>query len=61
LRFWATLALAVEKAAEEAVNAASKTVKNIRSVWIKDHSAVVKDGEITKFRVTCKLTFEVED
>ena len=41
-----------EGAAEEAVTAAAKTVKNIRSVWIKDHSAIVKDGKITKFRAT---------
>lgn len=50
-----------EAAAEEAVTAAAKTVKNIRSVWIKDHSAMVKGGEIEKYRVTCKITFEVDN
>jgi dodecin len=31
-----------EQAAQEAVTEAAKTVKNIRSVWIKDHAATVK-------------------
>ena len=49
-----------EAAAEEAVAEAAKTVKNIRSVWIQDHSATVKNGKIDRYRVTCKITFEVE-
>lgn len=49
-----------EAAAEEAVTEASKSVKNIRSVWIQDQSATVEDGKIKRYRVTCKITFEVE-
>lgn len=48
-----------EAAAEEAVTEAAKTVKNIRSVWVQDHSATVKNGKIDRYRVTCKITFEV--
>jgi len=48
-----------EKATEEAVTEAAKSVDNIRSVWVKDHSASVKDGKISSYRVTCKITFEV--
>ncbi|GAB4225865.1 MAG: dodecin family protein [Methyloligellaceae bacterium] len=48
---------AVNKAVEEA----SKTVKNIKSVWVKDQDAVVKDGKITEYRVITKITFVVED
>ena len=33
-----------EAAAGEAVTEAAKTVKNIRSVWIKDHAATVEVG-----------------
>ena len=50
-----------EDAVKNAVNTAGKTLKGIRSVWIQDQSAVVKDGNITEFRVTCKITFEVFD
>jgi flavin-binding protein dodecin len=49
-----------EQAAQEAVTEAAKTVKNIRSVWIKDHAATVEGGKIKRYRVTCKITFEVE-
>jgi flavin-binding protein dodecin len=48
-----------EAAAGEAVTEASKTIKNIRSVWIQDHSATVKNGKIDRYRVTCKVSFEV--
>jgi len=49
-----------EDAAEKAVADASKTVKGIKSVWVKDMSADVgNDGKISKYRVNCKLTFEV--
>lgn len=49
-----------EDAAQLAVAEASKTLKNIRSVYIQDHSAVVKNNKITEYRVTCKLSFEIE-
>lgn len=48
-----------EDAAQNAVKAAGKSVKGIRSVYLQDQSAVVNDNKITEFRVTCKLTFEV--
>jgi len=49
-----------EDAAKKAVSHASKSVKNIRSVYIQDQSASVKDGEILDFRVNVKITFEVK-
>jgi len=48
-----------EDAVKDAVKTASKTVKKIRSVYVQDQSAVVKDNKVTEFRVTCKITFEV--
>lgn len=49
-----------EDAAQQAVNEASLTLKNIRSIYIKDHSAVVNKHKIVEFRVTAKLSFEIE-
>lgn len=49
-----------EDAAQQAVKEASKTLHNIRSIYIKDHSAVVKENEIVEYRVTGDLTFELE-
>ena len=49
-----------EDATKKAVKQASKSVKNIRSVWVQDQSAAVSDGEITEFRVNVKISFEVK-
>ncbi len=49
-----------EAAAKNAVEEASKSVKNIRSVYIKEQSATVKDGKIENYRVNVKITFEVK-
>jgi len=49
-----------EDAAQNAVSQAAKSVKNIRSVYVQEQSASVKDGEISDFRVNVKITFEVK-
>lgn len=46
-----------EDAAQTAVSVASRTVKDIRSIWIENFEAVVEDGKITKYRVDGKLSF----
>jgi len=49
-----------EDAAQKAVAEASETLNNIRSVYIKDHSAVVENNKIVEFRITAKVSFEIE-
>ena len=48
-------------AAKNAVKAASKSLKAIRSVYILVQSAVVEDGEIKEYRINAKIAFEVLD
>jgi flavin-binding protein dodecin len=48
-----------EDAAASAVKIAGKTVKEIRSVYVQDMSAVVTKNKITEFRVNVKISFEV--
>lgn len=48
-----------EEATRKAVKQASKSVKNIKSVFVQSQSAVVNDDEVTEFRVNLKITFEV--
>ena len=50
-----------EDAAQNAVSEASKTVKNIRSVYINEKTATVNGDKIDKFRVNAKITFEVKN
>tara|TARA_R110002126_G_scaffold244847_1_gene388145 strand:+ start:708 stop:908 length:201 start_codon:yes stop_codon:yes gene_type:complete len=49
-----------EEATQKAIAKASKSVKNIRSVYVKDQSASVDGGKISEYRVTLKVTFELE-
>ena len=49
-----------EDATIKAVKHAAKSVKNIKSVYVQDQSAIVKDDEVIEFRVNLKLTFEVK-
>ncbi len=49
-----------EDATKKAVKQASKSVKNIKSVFVQSQSAVVNEDEVTEFRVNLKITFEVK-
>jgi dodecin len=49
-----------EDAAHLAVADAARTVKNIKSIWVKNFEAVVENGKITRYRVNGHITFEVE-
>ncbi len=48
-----------EDAAKKAVEHASQTVKNIRSVYIKEQTATVSGNSISQYRVNAKISFEV--
>ncbi len=49
-----------EDAAQKAVKEASKSVKNIKSIYIKDMSAKVAGGTIVKYRITANISFLIE-
>ena len=49
-----------EDAVANAVKDVSKTIKDIRSVWVQDQSATVEKGKIVNYRVTVKLSFAVK-
>lgn len=49
-----------EDAAQLAVKTAAKTVKDIRSIYIKNFEATVENGKITKYRIDGKLTFALK-
>ncbi|MDO5522664.1 MAG: dodecin family protein [Bacteroidia bacterium] len=50
-----------EDAANKAVAKAGESLKGIRSVYVKEQTATVRDGKIAEYRVNVKLTFEVLD
>ena len=46
-----------EDATRQAVERASRTIRNIRSVWLKEFEAVVENDRVTQFRVAVKISF----
>lgn len=51
--------ISFEDAVQNVVNEASKTVKNIKSVYIKDMHVTVNSNKIAQYRVTTKVTFGI--
>ena len=49
-----------EAATKEAVKEASKTVENIKAVYVENMQAVVDGGEIVTYRVNVKISFMVK-
>jgi flavin-binding protein dodecin len=50
-----------EDATRQAVERASRTIRNIRSVWVKEFEAVVADNNVTRFRVNVKISFLLDE
>ena len=50
----------IDDAVRTAVGEASKTIRNIDSVWVKDIKAHVKDGKVSTFGCICKISFRVD-
>lgn len=50
-----------EDAVQNVVNSTSKTVKNIKSVYVQDMQVTVKNNQISEYRVNTKVTFGVMD
>ncbi len=50
-----------DDAAQKAVTEASKSVKNIKSVYIKDMNGKVTDNKIVSYGVNAKVSFEVKN
>ncbi len=49
-----------EDAAQQALTEAQESVRNIRSIYIKDLQADVQDGKITNYRINAKISFLLE-
>lgn len=50
-----------QDAADAAVRRVAKTVRNVRSAYVNDLSAVIEDGEIQGWRVNLQVTFAVDE
>jgi flavin-binding protein dodecin len=49
-----------EDAAPTAVREASKTLRSIPSIYIKEFTAAVDNGKVISYRINSKVTFDLE-
>jgi len=50
-----------EDAIRQAVERATSTIRNIRSVWAKEFEAIVENDQVTEFQVIMKVSFLLEE
>jgi dodecin len=50
-----------EEATQAALQHASKSIRNIQSIYVKEMQAVVENNRITQYRVNVKISFLLED
>jgi dodecin len=50
-----------EAAINEGIDRANKTLRNVRSAWIKEQSVDIEDGGIVAYRVNMLVTFVLDE
>jgi flavin-binding protein dodecin len=50
-----------EDAINEGIERANKTLRNVRSAWIKEQSVDIDEGRIVAYRVNMLVTFVLDD
>ena len=50
-----------EDAVRQTVQRASSTIRNIRSVWVKEFEGVVENNQVTQFQVIVKISFLLDE
>jgi flavin-binding protein dodecin len=57
----ATSPKSFEDAIQQGLNRAGKTVRHIRSAWIKEQQVRCEEGKITEYQVNMMVTFVIDD
>jgi len=57
----ATSAKSFEDAIAQGLARANKTLRNLRSAWIKEQQVRLQDGVITEYQVNMMVTFVIDD
>jgi len=50
-----------EDAIQQGLGRAGKTLRNVRSAWIKEQHVRVSEGRITEYQVNMMVTFVLDD
>ena len=57
----ATSTKSFEDAVHEGIARAHKTLRNVRSAWIKEQHVRITDGRVTEYQVNMMVTFVLDD
>ena len=57
----ATSSKSFEDALRQGIARANKTLRNVRSAWVKEQQVRVSDGAITEYQVNMMVTFVIDD
>jgi flavin-binding protein dodecin len=57
----ATSKKSFEDAIQQGLSRASKTLRNVRSAWIKEQRVWVEKGKIIEYQVNMMVTFVLDD
>ncbi|MFO7556912.1 MAG: dodecin family protein [Desulfobacterales bacterium] len=57
----ATSSKSFDDAIKQGIERANKTLRNVRSVWIKEQQVRVEDGHISEYQVNMAVTFVLDD
>ncbi len=49
-----------EDATQQALMHASRTVRNIKSIYVKDMQAIVENDRIVQYRINAKVSFSID-
>ena len=50
-----------EDAIKEGVQRATKTLRNVKSAWVKEHRVDIDDDRIVNYQVNMLITFVLDD
>lgn len=50
-----------EDAMQSGIARANKTLRNVRSAWVKEQQVEITDGNISQYRVNLLITFVLDD
>ena len=56
-----TSTVSFEDAIKKGISRASKTLRNVRSAWVKEQQVRIDGGQITEYQVNLLITFVLDD
>ncbi len=56
-----TSSVSFDDAIKQGIDRATKTLRNVRSAWVKEQRVDVKNDQIAEYQVNLMVTFVLED